>query len=138
MWKALSTNNVFTLEASFCGPNMGDNRNNHFRVQDYHSIGYKLCQSVLIYAKIECPSLRMYLEVKEKEEFDNEDEQYAQDTKGLDITSETLKQKFQNQLPVYKQSNINFTKDPKNTIQSENSPYRKSEEIYKDDIKPAY
>jgi cytosolic carboxypeptidase protein 2/3 len=67
MWRMLPTNNVFTLEASFWGPNIGPIKENHFRSFDYYSIGHNLWQAILIYAKIEWPSLKQYLESKEKE-----------------------------------------------------------------------
>lgn len=68
MWRLLPTNNVFTLEASFCGPNQGPRTDTHYRIRDYHSIGTKLCQTILVFAKIECPFLQKYLNDREKEE----------------------------------------------------------------------
>jgi len=105
MWRMLPTNNVFTLEASFCGPNIGPNANNHYRIEDYHRIGVKLCQSILIYAKIECPSLVKYLEAKEKEEAELQ-EKLEQESKENLKTEASMVQKSQNNLPVFKPSKI--------------------------------
>lgn len=103
MWRVLPTDNIFTLEASFCGPNIGPIKDNHFRVADYHSIGHKLCQAVLIYAKIECTSLKTYLEAKAVELEEEEEKQQPSKT----ITEEpTSNNKSHSQPPVFKQNNI--------------------------------
>ena len=68
MWRLLNTNNVFTLEASFWGPNIKDVKDYHFRSVDYKIIGLNFCQAILIYAKIEWPSLEKYWVLKLEEE----------------------------------------------------------------------
>lgn len=108
MWKNLPTDNVFTLEASFCGPNIGPRKDTHFRIEDYQSIGHKLCQAILIYAKIEWPSLKVYLEAKAEEEdkeLENQEEANEAEYINKDIT---VPNKSINQQSCLKQSNIKF------------------------------
>lgn len=102
MWRVLPTDNIFTLEASFWGPNIGPIKDNHFRTSDYHSIGYKLCQAVLIYAKIECTSLKTYLEAKTEEQ-EEEEKQEASKTSTREPPTNS---KSHSQPPVFKQNNI--------------------------------
>ena len=122
MWRSLSTNNVFTLEASFWGPNIGPLKDNHFRIEDYHSIGHKLWQAILVYAKIEWDSLKQYLEIKDKDlelEEQEQEEKQEQGKKQKDTdkknnkNGEITKQpsiKSHSQPPIVKPSNIKFEK----------------------------
>jgi hypothetical protein len=58
LWKELKSSNVFTLEASFCGPKPDgsnlkpleeENLNYHYSVNDLMEVGMKLCQTLLVY-----------------------------------------------------------------------------------------
>ena len=50
MWRHLRIPNVFTMEASFCGPKPTVPKlNYHFNSQDLANIGKTLCQSLLVY-----------------------------------------------------------------------------------------
>jgi len=46
---------VYTLEASFCGPNFGAYEGLHHTTQDLQSIGKHICLSLLVNAEIEVP-----------------------------------------------------------------------------------
>lgn len=60
LWREIKTPNIFTLEASFCGPKPdgsnliakpldGENLNYHYTVADLMEVGTKLCQTLLYY-----------------------------------------------------------------------------------------
>ena len=86
MWKNLPIFNVFTLEASFWGASIGTLRDMHFRSKDYHYMGHKLCQAILVYAKIECPSLTNYLK-NEEEEVENKQDDEKNNYDDLSVAS---------------------------------------------------
>jgi len=52
MWRELQIPNVFTVEASFCGANKGEEKNKHFQVQQYAELGERLLLGILIYFKV--------------------------------------------------------------------------------------
>ena len=53
MWRELKNPNIFTMEASFCGPKNTtsevDDLNYHYTADDLMEIGRKLCQTILLY-----------------------------------------------------------------------------------------
>jgi len=49
IWRLLRIPNVFTMEASFCGPKVKEDVNYHFNSQDLENIGKSLCQSLIVY-----------------------------------------------------------------------------------------
>jgi hypothetical protein len=61
MWRELKIPNIFTMEASFCGPKAvansngvlptdSDELNYHFTANDLMDIGKHLCQALLVYS----------------------------------------------------------------------------------------
>jgi hypothetical protein len=55
MWKELKIPAVYTMEASFCGPDIGPNSGFHYTTEHLMEIGRKLCLSLLIYCDIDVP-----------------------------------------------------------------------------------
>ncbi len=55
MWRELKNPNIFTMEASFCGPKntsndiIAEDLNYHYSADDLMEIGKKLCQTILLY-----------------------------------------------------------------------------------------
>ena len=136
MWRLLNTNNVFTIEASFCGPNIGEVKDYHFRSIDYKLIGLNFWQAILIYAKIECPSLENYWNIKlEEEESENEkvektaNSQLSTSKKQRESgkTSGLKKENAKSQPPsMYRHSNIIFHYQSSNGIEDKENEKIKS------------
>jgi len=56
MYKELKTcPNIFTMESSFAGLDMGKHAGKHLTSEMLESLGYDLCRSILIYCNISCP-----------------------------------------------------------------------------------
>lgn len=55
MWKELKIPAVYTMEASFCGPQTGQNAGLHFTTEHFMEAGKKLCIALLIYCDIDVP-----------------------------------------------------------------------------------
>ena len=55
MWKELKIPAVYTMEASFCGPQIGKFAGMHFTTNDLMDIGRALCLSLIIYCDIDVP-----------------------------------------------------------------------------------
>jgi hypothetical protein len=58
MWKELRIPNVFTMEASFCGPKPEFNEltkqmdgNYHYNTEDLKDLGKNLCETLLLYCE---------------------------------------------------------------------------------------
>lgn len=49
MWKELAITNSFTLEASFCGPDVGKYADLHFNTDILQEMGHKFCETILDY-----------------------------------------------------------------------------------------
>jgi len=64
MWRELRTTNVFTMEASFCGPKTTHDGelNYHFTTNDLMEIGQGLCKSLLIYSEGQAGSYQALLD----------------------------------------------------------------------------
>lgn len=64
MWREIKVPAVYTMEASFCGPDIGKYAAVHFTTEHLMEIGKKLCYSLIIYCDLDIPkSLR---EIKSK------------------------------------------------------------------------
>ena len=55
MWKELKIPAVYTLEASFCGPDIGAQAGMHYTAEGFMDIGRRLCLSLLIYCDVDIP-----------------------------------------------------------------------------------
>jgi len=55
MWRDLKIPCVFTMEASFCGSDIGPNKGLHFTTENLMECGKKLCLSLLIYCDVDIP-----------------------------------------------------------------------------------
>ena len=55
MWKELKIPAVYTMEASFCGPDFGANSGFHFTTEHMMDVGRKLMLSLFIYCDIDIP-----------------------------------------------------------------------------------
>jgi len=53
MLKELGIPNIFTMEASFCGADMGDLKDTHFTTDALQSAGKKCLEALIVYSKIE-------------------------------------------------------------------------------------
>ena len=49
LWKIVNTPAVYTIEASFFGPNIGSLRDKHFETEDYQLMGSRLCEAFINY-----------------------------------------------------------------------------------------
>ena len=58
LWRELKIPNVFTMEASFCGPDKGENKNKHFMPEQLMLAGKKLMEALIVYSKITVQSLK--------------------------------------------------------------------------------
>jgi cytosolic carboxypeptidase protein 2/3 len=55
MWRELKIPAVYTMEASFCGPDRGDLSGLHYTSTHYMDIGRRFCLSLLIYCDVDVP-----------------------------------------------------------------------------------
>lgn len=55
MWKELKIPAVYTMEASFCGAQIGSGSGLHFTTEHFMEAGKKLCIALLIYCDIDVP-----------------------------------------------------------------------------------
>lgn len=55
MWKELKIPTVYTMEASFCGPDIGSHKGFHFSGKHLEQSGQALCLGLLIYCDIDVP-----------------------------------------------------------------------------------
>jgi hypothetical protein len=53
MWRELQIPNVFTLEASFCGADIGELQDQHFNTENLMQAGQSVLMALLIYCKID-------------------------------------------------------------------------------------
>ena len=53
MFKELNIPNIFTMEASFCGADKGEYKDQHFTTESLMKAGSRLCEALIVYAKIE-------------------------------------------------------------------------------------
>lgn len=53
MYKELNIPNIFTMEASFCGADKGDYKDQHFTTEYLMKAGHNLCEALIVYCKIE-------------------------------------------------------------------------------------
>lgn len=53
MLKELGIPNIFTMEASFCGADQGDLKDQHFSTESLQKAGRTLLEALLVYAKID-------------------------------------------------------------------------------------
>ena len=53
MLKELNIPNVFTMEASFCGADQGDYKDQHFTTEALMNAGRKILEALIVYSKIE-------------------------------------------------------------------------------------
>jgi hypothetical protein len=53
MFKELNIPNIFTMEASFCGADKGEFKDQHFSTEQFMTAGRRLLESLLVYCKIE-------------------------------------------------------------------------------------
>jgi hypothetical protein len=49
MWKEMNILNSFTMEATFCGSNIGKNKGYHFSTKDLEEMAYHFCDTLLDY-----------------------------------------------------------------------------------------
>lgn len=66
MWRELGIPCVYTLEASFCGADRGEIKDQHFQVEHLQNCGEKLLMALLIYCKIDVD--KKIAEMKKKPE----------------------------------------------------------------------
>ena len=55
MWRELKIPAVYTMEASFCGSDIGASAGLHYTAEHLMDIGKKLCISLLIYCDVDVP-----------------------------------------------------------------------------------
>jgi len=55
MYKELNIPNIFTMEASFCGADRGEIKNQHFTTDYYMNAGRRLLEALIVYCKIDVP-----------------------------------------------------------------------------------
>ena len=55
MWKELKIPAVYTMEASFCGPDIGAGAGLHYTAENLMDIGRRLCLSLLIFCDVDIP-----------------------------------------------------------------------------------
>jgi cytosolic carboxypeptidase protein 2/3 len=55
MWKELKIPAVYTMEASFCGPDIGAHAGLHYTAENLMDIGRRLCLSLLIFCDVDIP-----------------------------------------------------------------------------------
>jgi hypothetical protein len=55
LWRELKIPSVFTMEASFCGSDIGANKGLHFTTEHLMDSGRNICLSLLIYCDIDVP-----------------------------------------------------------------------------------
>ena len=48
MYRELNIPNIFTMEASFCGADRGETKNQHFTIESLMMMGQKLLQAIII------------------------------------------------------------------------------------------
>ena len=53
MFKELNIPNIFTMEASFCGADKGEYKDQHFTTEYLMKAGSRLCEALIVYSKIE-------------------------------------------------------------------------------------
>lgn len=53
MFRELNIANIFTMEASFCGADIGEYKDRHFTSEYLMEAGRKLCEAIIVYNKIE-------------------------------------------------------------------------------------
>lgn len=53
MFKELNIPNIFTMEASFCGADKGEFKDQHFTTDMFMTAGRRLLETLLVYCKIE-------------------------------------------------------------------------------------
>ena len=49
MWNEIGIINSFTMEATFCGSNLGRGSGYHFSTKEFEMMGYHLCDTLLDY-----------------------------------------------------------------------------------------
>jgi hypothetical protein len=72
MFKELNIPNIFTMEASFCGADKGDLKDQHFNSSHFMLAGRRLLEALIVYAKIDVK--QSIKELKKKKECEEEDE----------------------------------------------------------------
>jgi hypothetical protein len=55
MWKELKIPAIYTMEASFCGADVGTKAGMHYTTEDLMDIGRRFCLSLLIYCDVDVP-----------------------------------------------------------------------------------
>ena len=58
LWRELKIANVFTMEASFCGADKGENKDKHFQPRHLMMAGQKLLEALIVYSKINVGPLK--------------------------------------------------------------------------------
>ena len=53
MWKELKIPAIYTMEASFCGADKGNLKDQHFNSSHFMQAGKKLLEGLLVYCKID-------------------------------------------------------------------------------------
>jgi hypothetical protein len=53
MFNELNIPNIFTMEASFCGANRGDMKDQHFTSDSFMNAGRKLLEAIIVYFHID-------------------------------------------------------------------------------------
>ena len=49
MWKEIGVINSYTMEATFCGSNLGNSQGFHFSTKELELMGYHFCDTLLDY-----------------------------------------------------------------------------------------
>ena len=55
MWKELKIPAIYTMEASFCGPDIGTQAGMHYTAESLMDIGRRLCLGLLIFCDVDIP-----------------------------------------------------------------------------------
>jgi hypothetical protein len=53
MFKEFNVPNIFTLEASFCGADRGQLKDQHFNSETYMLVGRRLLEAIIVYCRID-------------------------------------------------------------------------------------
>lgn len=74
MFRELNIANIFTLEASFCGADKGQYKDQHFTTEYLMLAGRRLRESLIVYCRINVKESIKSIKSKKKEKKDKEEE----------------------------------------------------------------
>ena len=88
MWRELKIPAVYTMESSFCGPEIGALAGMHFTTEHLMDAGRKLCLALLIYCDVDVPRSLKEMQVAKKKKKANKSQQVTIEQIEWDIAEE--------------------------------------------------